>query len=167
MNEWTLNHMKHSKVEFNLCIYLNCYIISFNCCVVGLGATHRTHYGTDLDLVLHFDNAISVGSHITNAHDFKCHNAMQKANGDCIPAQNLVGVFFKVVTSCVLAKKFLKDGNQVRVSRQLRGRQQKFGDLAKEKIGSFLKILEEEVSLRIIQELKKKRGGLSMVIIKR
>jgi len=66
-----------------------------------------------------------------------------------------------------LAKKFLKEGNQVRVRMQLRGRENIFGDLAKEKIGSFLKILEEEISLRIIQELKKKRGGFSMVIIKR
>lgn len=64
------------------------------------------------------------------------------------------------------AKRFLEEGKQVRIRMQLKGRENIFEDLAKEKIESLLKSLEEEISFKVIQKLKKKIGGLSMVITK-
>ena len=62
--------------------------------------------------------------------------------------------------------KFLKEGNQVRVRMRLRGREKAFGELAKEKIESFLEALRQEIPIKIIQGLRRKGGGLSLMIIK-
>lgn len=64
------------------------------------------------------------------------------------------------------AEKFLKKGNKVKIEMRLRGRQNIFKDLAKEKINKFLEILEEILPIKIEKEVKKRPGGLTAIISK-
>lgn len=65
-----------------------------------------------------------------------------------------------------MAEKFLKEGNQVKITMQLRGREKAFENLAREKIELFLKTLEKEAPFKTVQTLKRKRGALSLIIIR-
>jgi len=62
------------------------------------------------------------------------------------------------------AEKFLKQGNKVRVVMKLRGRENALRDFAKTKVDKFLEILSQDY--KVERELKKERGGLSMIISK-
>ncbi len=64
------------------------------------------------------------------------------------------------------AVKFLNKGNKVRIELPLRGRQKSLADFAKEKITSFLEILEKEVPFKVERELKQEGRGLMLVIAK-
>lgn len=62
------------------------------------------------------------------------------------------------------AEKFLKQGNKVRVVMKLRGRENALRDFAKTKVDKFLEVLN--LGYKVERELKKERGGLSMIISK-
>ncbi|MBA7699551.1 Translation initiation factor IF-3 [subsurface metagenome] len=62
-----------------------------------------------------------------------------------------------------MAEKFLKEGNQVKITMQLRGREKAFENLAREKIELFLETLEKEAPFKTVQTLKRKRGALSVI----
>lgn len=70
-------------------------------------------------------------------------------------------------TKANLAEKFFKEGDKVRIGMRLRGREKAFGNLAKDKINNFLKILEEKIPFKVEKELKMMGGNLSMIISKK
>jgi translation initiation factor IF-3 len=70
-------------------------------------------------------------------------------------------------TKANLTEKFFKKGDKVRISMRLRGREKAFGNLAKEKINNFLKILNEKTPFKVEKELKMISGSLSMIISKK
>lgn len=63
-------------------------------------------------------------------------------------------------------EKFLKKGDKVRVELRLRGREKAFGEQAKEKIGQFMKILQELIPIKIERELKREPRGFTIIIAK-
>lgn len=62
------------------------------------------------------------------------------------------------------AGKFLDEGNKVRVEIKLRGREKAYGNLAKEKLNNFLKLIP--VTHKIEEEPKKNPVGFIMTISK-
>lgn len=64
------------------------------------------------------------------------------------------------------AEKFLKDGDKVKVSLVLRGRQKAFGYLAKDKIQFFLNAINELIPIKTERELKKEPRGFTTIISK-
>jgi len=69
-------------------------------------------------------------------------------------------------TKAKQSKKFLEDGDRVRVEMILRGRQKAFNDLAAEKTNKFVEILSSYTSKEMDQPLKKEPRGLSLIIKK-
>jgi len=70
-------------------------------------------------------------------------------------------------TKANLAEKFLKKGNKVRLEMRLKGRENLFSNLAKEKIKKFLEILENLIPIKIERDLKREPRGFSMIISKK
>ena len=70
-------------------------------------------------------------------------------------------------TKAKQAKKFLEDGNKVKVNLVLRGREKAFGHLAKEKVEAFLKILDEIIPIKTERELKREPRGFTAIISKK
>lgn len=64
------------------------------------------------------------------------------------------------------AEKFLKDGDKVKVSLVLKGRQKAFGYLAKDKIQFFLNIINGLLPIKTERELKKEPRGFTTIISK-
>lgn len=64
------------------------------------------------------------------------------------------------------AEKFIKKGDRVRVTLPLRGRQKALQGYAREKIGLFVKTLNDNLPIRVERELKREPRGLSMIITK-
>ena len=69
-------------------------------------------------------------------------------------------------TKAKLAKKFLENKNRVKIAMILKGREKAHLNVAKEKIGNFLKIISETTPIKIDQELKKEFRGFTMIITK-
>lgn len=65
------------------------------------------------------------------------------------------------------AKKFLKDGDKVRVAMFLRGREKAMGDFAKKKVELFVEKLKSLIEIKIERELKREPKGFSMIISKK
>jgi len=70
-------------------------------------------------------------------------------------------------TKANLAKKFLKEGNVVKVEMILRGREKALSDFAKDKIQQFLEILEKFIPINIERGLEKRGNRLIMIINKK
>jgi len=62
------------------------------------------------------------------------------------------------------AKKFLDNGNKVKIELLMRGREKALADHAKEKIQDFLDLLEEETSFKVEKELDKQGSKFVMII---
>ena len=62
------------------------------------------------------------------------------------------------------AEKFLKKGNKVRIEMKLRGREKALFDFSREKIKTFLDILNKSIPIKIEQDLKKQPRGLTMIV---
>jgi translation initiation factor IF-3 len=69
-------------------------------------------------------------------------------------------------TRIKLAKKFLDQGNRIRIELPLKGREKAHGDFAKEKINKFLENLKESMSIKIEKELKREPRGFTIIISK-
>jgi translation initiation factor IF-3 len=65
------------------------------------------------------------------------------------------------------ALKFLDKGNKVRIELPLKGRQKALGDFAKEKMVSFLEMIEKTTAIKTEKELKREGRGFTMVISKK
>ncbi len=63
-------------------------------------------------------------------------------------------------------EKFLKRGARVKVELILKGRENIYANLAKEKINQFLEILEKAIPIKIERELKKEPRGFTIIISK-
>ena len=61
---------------------------------------------------------------------------------------------------------FLDDGNKVKVSLVLRGREKAFGYMAKDKVELFLKVLNEIIPIKTERELKREPRGFTTIISK-
>lgn len=64
------------------------------------------------------------------------------------------------------AIKFLENGDKVKIVMMLRGRENRLKDFAKKKTRKFLDSLNEKVSIKQENKLKKGHGGLSTIVIK-
>lgn len=69
-------------------------------------------------------------------------------------------------TKAKQAKKFLDEGNKVKISLVLRGREKAFGHLAKDKVEAFLKILNEIIPIKTERELKREPRGFTTIVSK-
>ncbi len=65
------------------------------------------------------------------------------------------------------AEKFLEEGSSVRVILPLKGRQKALQGVAKEKIESFLKMLEEKIEVKIEKEISREPRGLTVTVTKK
>lgn len=63
-------------------------------------------------------------------------------------------------------EKFLDNGNKVKVTLRLKGREKALGDHAKEKIQEFLNILEERIKFKKEKGLKRKGSKFTMTLSK-
>ncbi|MFH1841233.1 MAG: translation initiation factor IF-3 [Candidatus Nealsonbacteria bacterium] len=69
-------------------------------------------------------------------------------------------------TKAKQAEKFLKEGDKVKVSLFLRGREKAFAYMAKEKIEAFLTILNQLTPIKMEREIKKEPRGFTTIISK-
>ncbi len=65
------------------------------------------------------------------------------------------------------AKKFMEEGDKVRVAMYLRGREKAMGDFAKKKMDLFAEKLNSLLETKIERELKREPKGFSMIISKK
>ncbi len=64
------------------------------------------------------------------------------------------------------ALKFLEEGDKVKIEMNLRGREHRHTDLAKEKVNDFIKEINEEISVTTEQAVAKQGGKLLAIIHK-
>ena len=62
------------------------------------------------------------------------------------------------------AEKFLKDGNKVKVSMFLKGREKAMGELARKKVLFFLENTDKLIPIKTERELKREPKGFTMII---
>lgn len=62
------------------------------------------------------------------------------------------------------AEKFIKEGNKVKVSLQLRGREKAMGDFARNKVKAFLDYMEKLIAIKTERELKREPRGFTVII---
>lgn len=72
-----------------------------------------------------------------------------------------------IATKAKQAETFLNEGDKVKVSLTLRGRQKAMGDFAKKKIQSFLEAVNAMVEIKMERELKREPRGFTMIISKK
>ena len=65
-----------------------------------------------------------------------------------------------------MAERFLKEGNKIHVDMVLRGREKAHSEVAKNKIGLFLDILNKLIPVKIERDLKREFKGFTMIIAK-
>lgn len=65
------------------------------------------------------------------------------------------------------AEKFLKEGDKIKISLVLKGREKAMGNFAKSKIQFFAKTLESLTPIRVERELKRELRGFTMIISKK
>ena len=70
-------------------------------------------------------------------------------------------------TKARTAEKFLKNGNKVKVSMPLRGREKALGNFAKEKMIQFLDFLETIIPIKAERELKREPRGFTIIVSKK
>ncbi len=64
------------------------------------------------------------------------------------------------------AEKFLKKGYNIKIEMVLRGREKRLSDFAKEKIKTFLTMLQETTAIKIEKEIKRSPRGFTMLVRK-
>lgn len=64
------------------------------------------------------------------------------------------------------AKKFLEEGNKVKINMALRGREKAMGNFAKEKTQKFLDSLNSLIPIKTERELKREPIGFTMIVSK-
>ncbi len=62
------------------------------------------------------------------------------------------------------AVEFLNDGHKLKLEIILRGREKEHGDLANERINSFIKLLEANHALQLEQPISRNRGNVSAIV---
>lgn len=64
------------------------------------------------------------------------------------------------------AKKFLEEGNKIKINMNLRGREKAMGSFATEKVKKFLEILNNSIPIKTERELKREPRGFTMIVSK-
>ncbi len=62
------------------------------------------------------------------------------------------------------AKAFLEEGNKIKIEILLRGRERQHADIGEEQIRAFIKLLSEEVDVKIEQPVKRMGGQLTAIV---
>jgi len=70
-------------------------------------------------------------------------------------------------TRATQAKKFLTEGDKVKINMSLRGREKAMGDFAKGKVMSFLEILDKVIPIKVERDIKREPRGFTMIISKK
>ncbi len=65
------------------------------------------------------------------------------------------------------AKKFLEEGNKVKINMNLRGREKAMGNFATEKVKKYLETLNNLIPIKEERELKREPRGFSMIVSKK
>jgi translation initiation factor IF-3 len=71
-----------------------------------------------------------------------------------------------IETKAKQAEKFLKDGDKVKVSMILKGREKAMGDLAQKKVIFFLETTDKLIPVKVERELKRDPKGFTTIISK-
>jgi len=71
-----------------------------------------------------------------------------------------------IETKAKQAEKFLKEGDKVKVSMVLKGREKAMGDLAKNKVLFFLETTDKLIPIKVERELKREPKGFTMIVSK-
>lgn len=69
-------------------------------------------------------------------------------------------------TKAKQAESFLKEGDKVKVTMVLKGREKAMGDIAYKKIVSFLETTDKLISVKVEREIKREPKGFSAIISK-
>jgi translation initiation factor IF-3 len=128
----------------------------------------------DLDLVQMTDNVIPPVCKITDFGKYsyeenKKRKKQEKASKSQVKAIRL-GFAISAHDMEVRVKageKFLNEGSSLRIVLPLKGRQKALQDVGKEKIESFLNMLQEKVEVKIEKEVSKEPRGLTVTVIKK
>ena len=65
------------------------------------------------------------------------------------------------------AKKFLNEGDKVKINMSLRGREKAMGDFARQKVISFLETLDKLIPIKVERDIKREPRGFTMIISKK
>ena len=71
-----------------------------------------------------------------------------------------------IETKAKQAEKFIKEGDKVKVTMVLKGREKAMGDLAKNKVLFFLETADKLIPLKVERELKREIKGFTIIISK-
>ncbi|OGZ72465.1 MAG: translation initiation factor IF-3 [Candidatus Staskawiczbacteria bacterium RIFCSPLOWO2_01_FULL_38_12b] len=71
-----------------------------------------------------------------------------------------------IETKAKQAEKFLKEGDKVKISMVLKGREKAMGDLAQKKVIFFLETTDKLIPLKVERDLKREPKGYTMIISK-
>ncbi len=71
-----------------------------------------------------------------------------------------------IETKAKQAEKFLKEGDKVKVSMVLKGREKAMGDLASQKVITFLEATDKLIPVKVERDLKREPKGFTMIISK-
>ncbi|MBU2539673.1 translation initiation factor IF-3 [Patescibacteria group bacterium] len=69
-------------------------------------------------------------------------------------------------TKAKTAEKFLRNGDKIKMSMLLKGREKALGNFAKEKISQFCEVLDKLIPIKIERDLKREPRGFTMIISK-
>ena len=69
-------------------------------------------------------------------------------------------------TRCIQAKKFLDQGDKVKINMALRGREKAMGQFATDKVKLFLENLNSIIPIKTERELKREPRGFTMIVSK-
>ena len=89
MNEWTFNHLELRRIKINNLTYCNLHAVVFDSNVIGFRLSHCSENGLSFNLVLHFDDTITITGKVANPNYCKVHS---NDDVDHTQRQNLVGV---------------------------------------------------------------------------
>ena len=71
-----------------------------------------------------------------------------------------------IATKAKQAEKFLKEGDKVKVTMVLKGREKAMGELASKKVILFLETTDKLISVKVERDLKRDPKGFTMIISK-
>ncbi len=109
------------------------------------------NYGKYLYSLQKKEKKIKVNTKITKLKEIQL--GFNIANGD-------------IETKARQAEKFLKEGDKVKVSMVLKGREKAMGDLARNKVIFFLETTDKLVPVKVERDLKREPKGFTMIISK-
>ena len=65
------------------------------------------------------------------------------------------------------AEKFMKDGDKVKISMVLRGREKSMGEFARQKVVTFLETTDKLIPIKVERDIKREPRGFTMIISKK